>query len=783
MLAIPRWIWWAEFPNGDKKPLKVPCDIMGGKINHLDPANHMTYEQAAAGIVVGGILRLGFVIVEDDDIVFLDLDHCILPDGTYTAVVQELLQYVPGALLERSVSGTGLHALWSWSGETPPHRKKNPDIDCELYTEGRFLALGEMAGAVGNVGTQIDPTPLINAWFAPKDETLVEWRDTPVPEWNGQIDDNVLIANACKPGANDSSVFGGGEFASFKDLWTGDTLALSRHFPGDGDYGIDWSRVDHALAKQLAYHTGKDHTRIERLMRGSGLYREKWDNHKEYLGKFTIVDAVNKTKAVYGEKKSLELPEPGVINSELPTVDPRITSGAQMILGPDALMAHFNGCVYIAESDRVLMPNGIQMKQPSFKVHRGGYTFGMNEDNSKVTTNAWEAFTQNQVVNFPQAHAAAFRPDLPFGALVDDDGTISVNTYKAPTIPRTQGDISRLIWLMQTLWPKDWEDLFYFMCFLAQYPGVKAKWLPLMQGPPGCGKGIMLKIASRAVGGPSRRYVFTLDPNDIANNFNAFIACNLLVTIDEIKVGSKWEMIEKMKTYVTEDYVQVTSKGVDSTAKRQCANYMACTNHRTGVPIQADDRRWGMFWSEPQDYGDMLALGLTTEYYSELHKWLEKEGGYDAISHALATTPIPDAKNPAVGSLRAPITSSRVDAIEENMGKVEQLIVEAFDTSRAGFMDNLTSSSAIREMLKSHNIDLPSSKFVEIMRSLGWVRCPGLKGNRYKVNNTFIGEEGTPVIYALKGHSILLNTKPGDIRSIYMHAQGYDKLIGVPNNV
>src|SRR5699024_11941753 len=51
------------------------------------------------------------------------------------------------------------------------------------------------------------------------------------------------------------------------------------------------SHADYALAKILAKHTGNI-DQIERLMRDSALYRDKWNEHKKYLREFTINEAL-----------------------------------------------------------------------------------------------------------------------------------------------------------------------------------------------------------------------------------------------------------------------------------------------------------------------------------------------------------------------------------------------------------------------------------------------------------------------------------------------------------
>lgn len=70
----------------------------------------------------------------------------------------------------------------------------------------------------------------------------------------------------------------------FKRLWEGDT-SLHR---GDD------SAADLALCNILAYWTGNDADRIDRLFRRSGLYRAKWDGRRgdKTYGQMTIAKAL-----------------------------------------------------------------------------------------------------------------------------------------------------------------------------------------------------------------------------------------------------------------------------------------------------------------------------------------------------------------------------------------------------------------------------------------------------------------------------------------------------------
>lgn len=114
-----------------------------------------------------------------------------------------------------------------------------------------------------------------------------KWTTVSIPEWKGPDDDQVLIDKAC---ASFSAVAAFGGKATFEGLF------YSGSSPGD-----DLSQLDASLAAQLAFWTGKNCERIERIMRLSALKRDKWDRRERPPGylKTTILKAVARCSDCY----------------------------------------------------------------------------------------------------------------------------------------------------------------------------------------------------------------------------------------------------------------------------------------------------------------------------------------------------------------------------------------------------------------------------------------------------------------------------------------------------
>ncbi|HQT27148.1 MAG TPA: hypothetical protein PLK99_11245, partial [Burkholderiales bacterium] len=70
---------------------------------------------------------------------FVDIDDCLV-DGKWSPLALSILAMFPGAYMEVSRSGTGLHIIGT-ARTIPAHLCKNAALHIELYTDKRFCAL------------------------------------------------------------------------------------------------------------------------------------------------------------------------------------------------------------------------------------------------------------------------------------------------------------------------------------------------------------------------------------------------------------------------------------------------------------------------------------------------------------------------------------------------------------------------------------------------------------------------------------------------------------------
>lgn len=749
-----------------------------GMVSAHRPDAWLDWQTAAALAAIGPTggdtvgWTVGFVLTENDPIGVYDLDACATIAGTWNDNAQEIMRRMPAAI-ELSLSGQGLHGWFTYQGKAPPHGKRNQLLNIEMYTEGRFIALGTAAS-----GQMYDLTahlPQFIADYFPYSEEAEcgDWTDGPVPEHTVLSDEDLLrLAMSSQRKQDAESVFGGGPMmANFADLWNANVPVLARCYPPlSAGKPFGQTEADLALAKELAYWTGKDCERIARLMHMSGLKRDKWSPsvHKTYF-RDTVLKGVAFCTAVYKAK------------SVLPNVPPAPPTGGKLepvaithgtFIGRENLAAIFKDCVYIQDQNAVLIPNGDIIDQSRFNAKYAGYTFIMDNEGQKTTKSAWEAFLGNQLIMFPRVEGTEFNPRLEFQHVVERAGRRWINVYKAPIVERRPGDVKPFMDLLHKLLPNgdDALILLSYMAAVVQYPGVKFRWAPFIQGTQGNGKSTLVECLRHALG---HKYVFTIKTGMIENNFNAWLENNLLYIADDIySAKDRTDMMESLKSLITERDHAITLKGIDSLQKRICGNFMFTDNHKDAMKKQDDTRRICTLYCAQQSKWDRQRDGLTKEYFGGfLYPWLEN-GGYAHVADLLATMPIDPRYNPAGECQEAPETSVTREAVIDGRDALEHEIAEWIVLREPGFAGDFVS----HHMLKARMAQTPQFskmtnpiKIKEKMMRLGYEQHRALPEGRVPV---YVQPDNTMAVLYVKRDSPAAEMKdPHAVAALYQQLQ------------
>ena len=752
--------------NGKTDKLPLHSGTLAPHDAH-DPAAWTDYDHAARIVAaLGHGFCVGFVLTAADPFWCLDIDSCATPAGGWSDLARNLCgRLQPGTVVEVSQSGRGLH-IWGRRSAMPAHSMKNIAYHVELYSSLRFIALGSQ-----QIGEMADDCPAIDGvvaeLFPPRERAVVGAAgDGPRADWRGPTDDTDLLRRALQS-RSAASVFGAR--ASFADLWNGDETALGRAYPPDAGSSepYDRSSADAALAQHLAFWTGCDVARIERLMRQSALMRDKWDDRSDYLVGRTITNACGMQREVLQDAPSA-VPEPAPATSGAPALADVV---GNTFLGAAEQKQLFAGCVYIQDVHRVLIPGGHLRRPDQFRARFGGYTFALDREGIKTTRNAFEAFTESQANTTPMADGTCFRPDLPYGAIVTDAGRTRANIYWPAEVDCTPGDVTVFAEHMRKLFPNERDRMIalYNMAAIVQYPGIKFQWALLLIGVEGNGKTFLSRCVAEAV---SRRYTYWPAAKKIAANFNAWLFGHIFFAVEDIHTSADSDILDQIKPMITgADGIEIEGKGVDQVTKEICGNFIFNSNHKNAIKKTRNDRRFAVLFCAQQSVEDLARDGMDGGYMNGVYEWA-KGGGYAAVTHYLRTLQIPDEFNPATKCQRAPTTSSTAEAIEQSLGVAEQVVMEAIEEgTRPGFKGGWVSSVQLDRLLDDagKGRSVPINRRRDMMKTLGYDWHPGLPGGR--VDNMVAPDGARPRLYVAKGHSSLALASHADIAKAYVDAQ------------
>jgi hypothetical protein len=139
-----RWIGckavWDDGKQGWKKPPTSPVDGSAIGATAKYSAHFLAAEEAIAGCNRLGLDALGFVILEGDNIVGIDIDSCI-KDGVVDPTVLQWAKWLP-TYVEESPSRTGLHFIGRGKLKQALTATPLPNADgatIEMYSDSRYL--------------------------------------------------------------------------------------------------------------------------------------------------------------------------------------------------------------------------------------------------------------------------------------------------------------------------------------------------------------------------------------------------------------------------------------------------------------------------------------------------------------------------------------------------------------------------------------------------------------------------------------------------------------------
>ncbi len=288
---LDQWVTWRYIARGGR-PTKVPTNARTGReASSTDPSTWSSFTEAVSALGDGSSnAGIGFVFSPDDPFCGIDLDECLeegAPVPEARAIVDTFNTYT-----EVSPSGNGVKLFLR--GRKPPWaRCRSKAIrgfkETEVYDSGRFFTV---------TGRRLPGIPVEICDRQQELEALCG-RLWPPAELSGGTD-----RASRRLGIEDDEellerMFSSRHGAGIRRLWDGDI----------GAHGGDHSAADLALCNHLAFWTGRDRERMDRLFRRSGLYREKWQR-ADYRN-WTLDRAVADCREAYSGDRNGKQPRSG----------------------------------------------------------------------------------------------------------------------------------------------------------------------------------------------------------------------------------------------------------------------------------------------------------------------------------------------------------------------------------------------------------------------------------------------------------------------------------------
>lgn len=344
----------------------------------------------------------------------------------------------------------------------------------------------------------------------------------------------------------------------------------------------------------------------------------------------------------------------------------------------------FKNCYFVESEGRIFTSSGRFMNQIQFNGRYGGKEFTIKSAGQKLTDNPWKAALSGVDWSIPKVDHCRFLPQEPtFSIIMDDLGRKGLNTYIPAKIKSVQGDVSKWKDYLSRVFntPEDVKIFEDYIAHCIKYPGYKIPWSILLQSTKGVGKQMIGDVLKHSIG---ELYTYQPDAEELVSGvsqFNGWMRNKLMILVDEVRVGDRNELMNGLKTIITDRRIAVESKGVDQQMEDNVANWIFFSNFKDAFPIDENERRYCIFYSRLQSALQLEEAGMDKAYFDSMYDWLECEQGFEKIAWYYLHYPVEKGSLPH----RAPHTSSYEEVLRIGRSPLRVILDDKIEAEERGF--------------------------------------------------------------------------------------------------
>lgn len=254
------------------------------------------------------------------------------------------------------------------------------------------------------------------------------------------------------------------------------------------------------------------------------------------------------------------------------------------------------------------------------------------------------------------------------------DGSVQLNTWRGWPLQPKQGRCDLLLELLEYLCSGEsngrevYTWLLRWMAYPLQNPGAKMASAVIMHGPQGTGKSTVFQTLAKIYGD----YSTVLNQRGLEDKFNSdWSDSKLFILAEEVVTRAEmWHIKNELKELVTGEWIRINPKNIAAYRQRNHVNIVYLSNEDQPLPIENDDRRHLVIWTQPM---------LTEEYYDQVFIELEN-GGTEAFYHYLLNLDLGDFHP----KKRPPMTESKKNLIHLSLPS-ERRFIKDYINAEAGY--------------------------------------------------------------------------------------------------